>query len=254
MRFDIMTLFPDMLDNIFNESIIGRARLKGYIEINCHNIRNFSENKHRKVDDTPYGGGKGMLMSAPPIYNCFLEITKDCTSKPYTIYLSPKGKTLTHHLAKELREYNHIVLLCGHYEGIDQRIIDEIVDEEISIGDFVLTGGELAAAVIVDSVSRMVKGVLPDQECYEKESIANGLLEFPQYTRPYEFNGIKVPDVLLSGNHAHIEKWRFEQSLKLTKERRPDLFEKIDMKQQEKELKKYIENACTGESANDKED
>lgn len=254
MRFDVMTLFPDMLDRIFNESIIGKARTKGYIEINCHNIRDYSENKHRKVDDAPYGGGMGMLMSAPPIYNCFKKITKNCVSKPHTIYLSPKGRTLTHNVAKELSEYNHIVLLCGHYEGIDQRIIDEIVDEEISIGDFVLTGGELAAAVIVDSVSRMVKGVLPDEECYEKESIANGLLEFPQYTRPYEFNGVKVPDVLLSGNHAEIEKWRFEQSLKITQERRPDLFEKIDMKQQEKELKKYIEKACTGGVTNDRED
>ena len=247
MRFDVMTLFPDMLDNIFNESIIGRARSKGYIEINCHNIRDYSENKHRKVDDTPYGGGMGMLMAAPPIYNCFNEITKNCNHKPHVVYLSPKGRTFNHDVAKELVQNNHLIFLCGHYEGVDQRIIDEIVDEEISIGDFVLTGGELAAAVIIDSVSRLVKGVLPDEECYEKESIANGLLEFPQYTRPYEFNGVKVPDVLISGNHACIEKWRFEQSLKITKERRPDLFEKIDMKQKELELKKYIEKACTGE-------
>lgn len=249
-----MTLFPSMLDNIFNESIIGRARNNGYIEIFCHNIRDYTENKHRKVDDTPYGGGMGMLMSAPPIYNCYIDITKELDSKPHTIYLSPKGRTFTHSVAKEFSQKNNIILLCGHYEGVDQRIIDEIVDEEISIGDFVLTGGELAAAVIVDSVSRMIKGVLPNEECYEKESIANGLLEFPQYTRPYVFNGVKVPDVLISGNHAEIEKWRFQQSLNITKERRPDLLEKIDFQEKEKELKKYIEKACTGGYANDKED
>lgn len=254
MRFDIMTLFPDMLDSIFNESIIGRARSSGFIDIKCHNIRDYSENKHRKVDDTPYGGGMGMLMAAPPIYNCYSAICSSLEEKPHTIYVSPKGRTLSHEVVKELRSYSHLVILCGHYEGVDQRVIDEIVDDEISLGDFVLTGGELAAAIIVDSVSRLVEGVLPDTECYEKESIANGLLEFPQYTRPYEFRGVKVPDVLLSGNHSEIEKWRFEQSLSLTQQRRPDLYEKIDFNQKNQELKEYIKKACTGGNGNGKKD
>ncbi len=254
MRFDIMTLFPDMMNTIFDESIIGRARKNGYIEINCHNIRDYSENKHRKVDDTPYGGGMGMLMSAPPIYNCFKSITETSVSKPYTLYVSPKGKKFSHKVAKELLSHPHIVILCGHYEGVDQRVIDEIVDEEISIGDFVLTGGELAAAIIVDSVSRLVDGVLSDSECYEKESIANGLLEFPQYTRPYEFHGVKVPDVLISGNHAEIEKWRFERSLEMTRTRRPDMYEKIDIEEKKQELQAYIQKACTGGNVNVKKD
>lgn len=254
MRFDIMTLFPDMMNSIFNESIIGRARKNGIIEIECHNIRDYSENKHRKVDDTPYGGGMGMLMSAPPISNCFEHITEKLGKKPYTVYVSPKGRVLTHGVAKELREKENLVILCGHYEGVDQRIIDEIVDDEISLGDFVLTGGELAAAIIVDSVSRLVEGVLPDSECYEKESIANGLLEFPQYTRPYEFHGVKVPDVLISGNHENIEKWRFEQSLELTRTRRPDLYEKLDMEEKKKELKEYIARACNGRDCNGKKE
>lgn len=254
MRFDIMTLFPDMMNAIFNESIIGRAKRNGYIKINCHNIRDYSGNKHRKVDDTPYGGGMGMLMSAPPIYNCYKSIVESCDSKPHTLYVSPKGKKFTHEVAKELHDYPNITILCGHYEGVDQRVIDEIVDEEISVGDFVLTGGELAAAIIVDSVSRLVDGVLSDSECYEKESIANGLLEFPQYTRPYEFHGVKVPDVLLSGNHAEIEKWRFERSLELTRLRRPDMFEKVDIHEKEVELKAYIEKACIGGNTNAKKD
>ncbi len=246
MRFDIMTLFPDMLDVIFNESIIGRARKNKIIEIECHNIRDYSQDKHRKVDDTPYGGGMGMLMSAPPISNCFDAIVDKLGKKPYTVYLSPKGRTFNHSVAKEYLEKENLVLLCGHYEGVDQRILDEIVDEEISIGDFVLTGGELGAAVIVDAVSRLVDGVLSDSECYEKESIAGGLLEFPQYTRPYEFHGVKVPDVLISGNHANIETWRFEQSLELTRVRRPDLYEKINLDEKKKELKEYILKACKG--------
>lgn len=252
MRFDIMTLFPDMMNTIFDESIIGRARCNGIIEIECHNIRDYSENKHRKVDDTPYGGGMGMLMSAPPISNCYDAIVEKLGKKPHTVYVSPKGRTFSHEIAKELRDRECVTILCGHYEGIDQRILDEIVDEEISLGDFVLTGGELAAAVMVDAVSRLVDGVLPDSECYEKESIANGLLEFPQYTRPYEFHGVKVPDVLLSGNHANIETWRFEQSLALTKERRPDLYEKIDIEDKKRELKEYIVKACTGGQNNEK--
>lgn len=252
MRFDVMTLFPGMLDNIFNESIIGRARKNGIISIECHNIRDYSENKHRKVDDTPYGGGMGMLMAAPPISNCYDAIVKNMSRKPHTIYVSPKGRLFTHKVAKELLEKENVVILCGHYEGVDQRILDEIVDDEISLGDYVLTGGELAAAIIVDAVSRLVDGVLSDSECHEKESIANGLLEFPQYTRPYEFHGVKVPDVLMSGDHAKIETWRFERSLEITKQRRPDLYESVDIREKERELKEYIIKACTGGDSNAK--
>ncbi len=252
MRFDVMTLFPDMLNTIFDESIIGRARKNGFIDIRCHNIRDWSEDKHRKVDDTIYGGGMGMLMAAPPIYNCYSEITSDCEKKPLTVYLSPKGKLFDQNMARRFLSHERIVLLCGHYEGVDQRILDEIVDEEVSVGDFVLTGGELPAAIIVDAVSRMVDGVLPNSDCYENESVASGLLEYPQYTRPYEFHGVKVPDVLISGNHEKIETWRFERALEITREKRPDLYEKLDLEAKKRELKEQIKKACQGGSTNDK--
>ena len=231
MRFDIMTLFPDLVNGVLGESIIGRAQKAGFISVKAHNIRDYSEDKHRRVDDTPYGGGKGMLMAAPPIYNCYRavrdDILKECGEqfKTRLVYMSPKGKVLTQQRAKELLEYDGLILLCGHYEGIDQRIIDEIVDEEISIGDYVLTGGELPACILVDCVSRLLDGVLAAPECYEEESISSGMLEYPQYTRPYEFHGVKVPDVLLSGHHANIEKWRYETALEQTKKTRPDLLE-----------------------------
>jgi len=226
-----MTLFPEMIDAIVSESIIGRARSSGKITVNIYNIRDYSNNKHNKVDDTIYGGGKGMLMSAVPIYNCYNEILKTYPDKkPYTIYLSPKGKLFTQKKAMQILSLESVVLLCGHYEGIDQRIIDEIVDEEISIGDYVITGGELAAAIILDAVSRLEKGVLSADECFENESIYNGLLECPHYTKPYEFNGKKVPEVLLSGHHENIEKWRMEQSLDLTRKKRPDLWRKYKNK------------------------
>ena len=228
IRFDIMTLFPGLVDGVLSESIIGRARKADLIEVHCHNIRDYSENKHRRVDDTPYGGGKGMLMAAPPIYRCYeavkeqiLETRPD--AKPHVIFMSPKGRLFTQKIAEELSAYDSIVLLCGHYEGIDQRVLDEIVDEEISIGDYVLTGGEIPACIVVDAVSRLQEGVLADPECYENESIASGFLEYPQYTRPYEFHGVKVPDVLISGHHANIEKWRREEAERLTREKRPDL-------------------------------
>jgi tRNA (guanine37-N1)-methyltransferase len=253
MRFDVMTLFPDMLETIFNESIIGRARKKQILDIRCYNIRDWSEDKHHKVDDTPYGGGMGMLMAAPPIYNCYTEITSDTQTKPHTVYLSPKGRQFTQSVARELLSKERVVLLCGHYEGVDQRILDEIVDEEISIGDFVLTGGELAAAIVVDAVSRMVDGVLPNEDCYLNESVASGLLEYPQYTRPYEFHGVKVPDVLISGNHEKIETWRFEQALEITRLKRPDLYEKIDLEEKHRELKAQIRKACLGGAADDKQ-
>ena len=231
MRFDIMTLFPELVDGVLNESIIGRAREAGYISVKTHNIRDFSGNKHRRVDDTPYGGGKGMLMAAPPIYNCYLDVKKKLRAemgediKTRMIYMSPKGKVLTQDDAKRLLEYDSLIILCGHYEGIDHRIVEEIVDEEISIGDYVLTGGELPACILVDCVSRLIDGVLAAPECYEEESISCGMLEYPQYTRPYDFLGRKVPDVLLSGHHANIEKWRSETALEQTKQLRPDLLE-----------------------------
>ena len=223
MRFDIMTLFPELVDTVLSESIIGRARKAGYLEIFTHNIRDYSKDKFRRVDDTPYGGGKGMLMKPDPICDCFDSITQSLEKKPYTVYMSPKGTVFTQDKARALAEMDHIVILCGHYEGVDQRAIDAIVDEEISIGDYVLTGGEIPATVLVDAVARLREGVLSDPECYEKESHSDGLLEYPQYTRPYEFRGVKVPDVLISGHHENIEKWRLAEAKRLTAEKRPDL-------------------------------
>ena len=232
MRFDIMTLFPDLVDTVLGESIIGRAQKSGVITVRTHNIRDYSEDKHRRVDDTPYGGGKGMLMMAPPIYNCYQAILAGQEQEDFApksrrvIYLSPMGKVLNQTKAAELAaSYDNLILLCGHYEGVDRRIVDEIVDEEISIGDFVLTGGEIPACILTDCVARLVDGVLSDAECYEKESISSGLLEYPQYTRPYEYHGVKVPDVLISGHHANIDRWRDEQALEMTKNLRPDLLE-----------------------------
>ncbi|MBR2616123.1 MAG: tRNA (guanosine(37)-N1)-methyltransferase TrmD [Clostridia bacterium] len=223
MRFDIMTLFPELVDGILAESIIGRARRAGIVEVVAHNIRDYSKDKFRRVDDTPYGGGKGMLMKPDPICDCFDSITAGLEEKPYTVYMSPKGTVFTQAKAKELSKMKHIVILCGHYEGVDQRALDTIVDEEISIGDYVLTGGEVPATVLVDAVSRLVDGVLSDPECYEKESHSDSLLEYPQYTRPYEFRGMKVPDVLISGHHENIDRWRLEKALEITKKNRPDL-------------------------------
>ena len=226
MRIDILTLFPEMCERVFSESIIGRSVAKGLIEIKAHNIRDYANNKHHNVDDTPYGGGMGMLMMAQPIYDCYQAVCEQTGARPYLIYMSPQGKVLTQEKVKELAKMDNIALLCGHYEGVDERVIEAIVDEEISIGDYVLTGGELPALVLTDSVARMLPGVLAHDEAMEKESHFNGLLEYPQYTKPAEWNGMKVPDVLLSGHHANIEKWRAEQSLKRTKERRPDLLKK----------------------------
>ena len=223
MKIDIMTLFPELVDGILSESIIGRARKNGYLDITAYNMRDWSGNKHNRVDDTPYGGGMGMLIAAPPVCDCYDAITKGLESKPHTIYMSPQGKVLTQKRAEELSKLDHIVILCGHYEGIDERALEEIVDEEISIGDYVLTGGEIPACILIDCVSRLVPGVLADSECYEIESISCGYLEYPQYTRPYEFRGKTVPDVLLSGNHGEIDKWRRQKSLERTLKKRPDL-------------------------------
>ena len=220
-----MTLFPELVSGVLSESIIGRAQKAGLIEVNCYNIRDFSVDKHRKTDDTPYGGGVGMVMTCQPIYDCYAEVMSKIPSEHRTrvVYMSPKGRIFNHSIAKELAEYDELVFLCGHYEGIDQRILDEIEPEEISIGDYVVTGGEIPACIVIDAVSRLVDGVLASSECYEGESVASGILEYPQYTKPREFRGRRVPDVLLSGDHAKIDHWRLLEAVKTTKERRPDL-------------------------------
>lgn len=230
MRIDIMTLFPEMCETVLNESIIGRARKAGKMELKCHNIRDFAGNKHNKVDDMPYGGGMGMVMAANPIYDCFESLyDKEKESKPHLIYMSPKGKTLTQSRIVELSKFDRLVILCGHYEGVDERVIEEIVDEEISIGDYVLTGGELPALALTDAVCRMLPEVLSDNSCFTEESHFEGVLEYPQYTRPPVWHEKQVPDVLLSGNHAEISKWRRKQSLLITKERRPDMYNEINL-------------------------
>lgn len=227
MRFDIMTLFPALVETVLSESIIGRAQKNGILQVHAHNIRDYSENKHRRVDDTPYGGGRGMLMAAPPVWNCWQAVLADVKEGEWvhTIYLSPRGKTYTQADAARLCRYDRLILLCGHYEGIDQRAVDAVADEEISIGDYVLTGGELPACILVDSVGRLIDGVLPEAECHEKESFESGLLEYPQYTRPETFRGERVPQVLLSGHHENIDKWRLAQAEEVTRQRRPDLYE-----------------------------
>ena len=221
MKFDILTLFPEMFSSL-EQSIIGRAVENGQISINLINIRDFSTDKHKKVDDTPYGGGAGMVMMPDVVYSAYESLE---SSDAKVIYMSPKGKTLNQEKVEELSKENHLIILCGHYEGIDQRVLDKIVDEEISIGDYVLTGGEIPAMVLIDSVSRYVKGVLKEDSIKE-ETFSNGLLEYPQYTRPEIFQGERVPEVLLSGNHQEIDKWRKEKSLEITKKNRPDLLEK----------------------------
>ncbi len=221
MKFDVLTLFPEMF-GILNQSIIGKAIEKELIDINLINIRDFSKDKHKKVDDTPYGGGAGMVMKPDVVYDAYKSI-EDRNAK--VIYMSPQGKTLNQKKVEELAKESHLIILCGHYEGIDQRVLDKIVDEEISIGDYVLTGGEIPAMVLIDSVSRYVKGVL-NEESIQEESFSNGLLEYPQYTRPEIFEGIKVPEILLSGHHENIEKWRKEKSIEITKKKRPEILEK----------------------------
>lgn len=229
MKFDVLTLFPQMFESVLGDSIIGRARSNGIIEMNFIDIRDFTTNKHRKVDDYPYSGGGGMLMNAQPVYDAYMSVVKDLDYKPLTIYMSPQGSVFNQKTAIKLSNEKHIILLCGHYEGIDQRVIDEIVDMELSIGDFVLTGGEIPAMAIIDTVARLVPGVLSAETSYENESHYNGLLEYPQYTRPYEWHGKKIPDVLISGHHANIEKWKHEQSLLNTLKKRPDLLKNIDL-------------------------
>ena len=244
MQFDVLTLFPEMF-NILNESIIGRAKEKGLINVNLINIRDFSKNKHKKVDDTPYGGGAGMVIQPDVVYDAYKSVitNNEKSEKTRVIYMSPQGKKLDQQKVEELSKQEHLILLCGHYEGIDQRVLDSIVDEEISIGDYVLTGGELPAMVLIDSVSRYVEGVLKEGSTTE-ESFSQGLLEYPQYTRPEIFEGQQVPEVLRSGNHQMIDQWRREQSLKRTLEKRPDLLEKVDLSDEDKKILEKIEMTC----------
>lgn len=237
MQFDVLTLFPEMFE-VLNESIIGRAKEKGLININLINIRDFSKDKHKKVDDTPYGGGAGMVLMPDVVYDAYKSVKDD---RAKVIYMSPQGKKLSQDKVEELSKQEHLILLCGHYEGIDQRVIDTIVDEEISIGDYVLTGGELPAMVLIDSVSRYIEGVLKEDSTKE-ESFSNGLLEYPQYTRPEVFGSQRVPEVLLSGHHQNIDKWRREQSLKMTLNKRPDLLDKINLSDEDRKTLVNLKN------------
>lgn len=236
MKFYIMTLFPDMVMNGLNTSIIGKAMEKELLSIEAVDIRDYTLDKHRHVDDYPYGGGAGMVMQAQPVYDCFKDIEKNLEKKPRVLFMTPTGKTFNQDMAKELSQEENLVFLCGHYEGIDKRVLDKIVTDEVSIGDFVLTGGELPAMMMIDAISRLIPGVLNNDISAETESFTDNLLEYPQYTRPEVWEGEAVPAVLLSGHHANIEKWRREQSLLITKERRPDLFEKAQLTKKDKKF------------------
>ena len=238
MRIDIATLFPDMCETVLNESIIGRARKNELVTLYCHNIRDYTQDKHNRVDDTPYGGGMGMVMQADPIFRCYEAVTERSNSKPYVIYLSPQGTPLKQKKCLSLAQHQHLFLLCGHYEGVDERVLEEIVDEEISIGDYVLTGGELAALVLVDSVVRLCEGVLASPECFEEESHYNGLLEYPQYTRPEVWHEKRVPEILLSGHHANINRWRREKELERTLCKRPDMLAQCELSEADR---KYLD-------------
>jgi tRNA (guanine37-N1)-methyltransferase len=227
MRFDVMTLFPELITTVLGESIIGRAQKAGLIEVRAHNIRDYSADKHRKTDDTPFGGGVGMVMTCQPIFDCYESVKKTMpeNSKTRVIYMSPRGRQFSHAVAEELSGYDNLIFLCGHYEGVDQRVIDNIVDEELSIGDYVVTGGEIPACIVVDAVSRLKDGVLAQRDSYEDESVASGILEYPQYTKPREFMGREVPEVLLSGDHKKIDEWRLREAVRITAERRPEMLE-----------------------------
>ncbi len=244
MRIDILTLFPEMFEAVLKESIIGRAVEKELIELEFHNIRDYTENKHRKVDDYPYGGGLGMLMQCQPIFSAAEGIKAMLGKKPYTILMSPQGNTFDQAKAMELSAYENLMIICGHYEGIDERVTEALVDEELSIGDFVLTGGEIAAMAVVDATCRLVPGVLKEDASHMVESFSDGLLEFPQYTRPPEFMGMGVPEVLLSGHHENIEKWKRYQSLKRTFEKRPELLEKAALSKEDIKLLDKIKKEC----------
>lgn len=239
MNYYVLTLFPEMVENGLNTSIIGRAQEKNLIDLNVINIRDFADNKHKKVDDYPYGGGAGMVMQPQPILSAYNSIKNN--NKSRVIYLTPQGKTFNQDMAHEFAKEEELILLCGHYEGVDERVIDKIVTDEVSIGDYVLTGGELAVMVIIDAISRLVPGVLSNEDSAQTESFDNNLLEYPQYTRPPEYEGLTVPKVLLSGHHKNIETWRREQSLIRTAKKRPDLLKKANLS---KEDKKILEKYC----------
>lgn len=245
IRFDVLTLFPAMFEAVLGDSIIKRAQEHGLVELHYTDIRDFSKNKHRKTDDYPYSGGGGMLMTPQPIYDAYQSIAAGLSYKPHTIYLSPQGSVFNQEKAISLSQKDHIVLLCGHYEGIDQRVLDLIVDEEISVGDFVLTGGEIPAMAVIDAVSRMIPGVLSAESSFQNESHYSGLLEHPQYTRPEEFMGLKIPEVLLSGHHAKIEEWKHTEALRATYKKRPDLLKKIDLSKEDSALISQWEQAET---------
>lgn len=247
MRIDVITLFPEMMETVLSESIIGRAQKKGVLEIVCHQLRNYAFDKHRHVDDAPYGGGKGMLMMTQPIALCYEDICSKLAQKPYFVYMSPQGSVLNQQKLVDISQHKNVCVLCGHYEGVDQRVIDELIDEEISIGDYVLTGGELPALVFVDALARMEKGVLSEDECFTKESHYDGLLEYPQYTRPQVWRDREVPAVLLSGHHENVDKWRREQSIIATAKKRPDMLKNADLTDAERELADSIINAQTDE-------
>ena len=223
MTITILTLFPEMVDNILSQSIIGRAREKGIINIKTVNIRDYSKDKHKRVDDTPYGGGMGMLMRCDVVYECWEDTVNSLEGSVHTIIMSPQGSVFSQSKAQEFLDYDNLVIICGHYEGIDRRATELCADEEISIGDYILTGGELPACIVADCTARLIEGVLADKSCYENESISCGMLEYPQYTRPEEYKGLGVPEVLKNGNHSEIEKWRFDKALELTRKNRPDL-------------------------------
>lgn len=240
MRIDIITLFDEMCETVLSESIIGRARRGGAVDIRCHQLRDYALDKHRRVDDTTYGGGMGMLLMAEPIALCCEDIIAELGEKPHCIYMSPKGRVLTQQRLKELSAYENITILCGHYEGVDQRVLDAFVDEEISIGDYVLTGGELPALVLTDALARLQKGVLSEDECFELESHYDGLLEYPQYTKPKVWRGADIPEVLFSGHHARIEEWRREQSIIETAAKRPDMIASASLSDDERALAERI--------------
>lgn len=249
MRFDILTLFPEMCRSVLQESILGRGQACGAFSAAVHDIRDYADNKHRRVDDYPYGGGMGMVMQIQPVAAALRAVTEGRTERPRVVYLSPKGRVFNQQIAREYAALDGLVLLCGHYEGIDQRIIDRYVDEELSVGDFVLTGGELPALTVVDAVARMLPGVLSADECFEEESIYSGLLEYPQYTRPPVYEDMPVPEVLISGNHGEIAKWRRKEALRITAERRPDLLKEAELTGKDRE---FLEQLSAGNAAEEK--
>ena len=246
MRFDILTLFPDMFSPVFGESIIGRARERGLLDIRCHQIRDYTKNKQMQVDDYPYGGGMGMVMFPQPIADCFAAVCADVGTRPHLIYMSPQGHTLTQQRARQLAQLPAVAILCGHYEGVDERVLDALVDEQISIGDYVLTGGEIPAMALIDCVSRMIPGVLADEVCFTEESHFSGLLEYPQYTRPAEWEGRSVPPILLSGHHANIARWRRQMSLIRTRQLRPDMLENAELTAEDRAFLRSLDEEQSG--------